>query len=121
MKDSLAITCSGLCIGHCLLTPLLLTMSGVGLVGAALGSELVHKILLIPVFCLAISSLPLSFRQHLSWYPLALGALGCGSLLASVNVPETLELYFLLPGGALLIAAHALNRRYLRGWEQRHD
>lgn len=113
MKDSLAMTCSGLCIGHCLLTPVLLAAGGFGFVGAFLGSELLHKVLLIPVLCLALSSLPFSFRRHLNWYPLVLGALGCALLIAGINAAEELELGLTLTGGALVIAAHFINRRYL--------
>lgn len=113
MKDSLAVACSGLCIGHCLLTPVILTMGGAGFLGALLSSEVVHKALLIPVLCLAIASLPFSFRRHLNGYPLCLGGVGSALLIASVNVSGSLESYFSLAGAALLIIAHLFNRSSL--------
>lgn len=113
MKDSLAMTCSGLCIGHCLLTPALLAMGGLGFAGTVLGSEVLHKVLLVPVFLLALSSLPFSFRRHLNRSPLILGALGCALLLVGLNADEAKEFYYSLSGGALVIVAHFLNRRYL--------
>lgn len=113
MKDSLAMACSGLCIGHCLLTPVILTMGGAGFLGTFLASEVLHKALLIPVLCLAIASLPFSFRRHFNWYPLCLGVVGSALLIASVNVSAPLELYLSLSGAALLIMAHLFNRNSL--------
>lgn len=113
MKDALAVACSGLCLCHCLLTPVVIAMSGFGVFASFLESELIHRILLAPVLCLALASLPFSFRRHLRWQPLLLGALGGALLLTSLTAPESLEAYLAVPAGLLLIGAHMLNRRFL--------
>lgn len=114
MKDAFAMACSGLCLCHCLLTPVLVAMGGLGMFAAALESEVIHQILLVPVVALALASLPFSFRHHLRWPPLWLGALGGAFLFASITVPESLKAVFAVLAGLLFISAHLLNRRYLR-------
>lgn len=113
MKDSVAIACSGLCLGHCLLTPALIAMGSFGMFASILESGIVHQLLWAPVVCLAIASLPFSFRRHLRWPPLWLGTLGGAFLIGSSTAPEHLETVFAIPAGLLLIGAHLLNRRYL--------
>lgn len=113
MKDSLAMVCSSLCLCHCLLTPVLIAMGGLGMFASFLESEVLHQILLAPVVCLAIASLPFSFKRHLRWQPLILGALGGAFLITSIAAPESLEAYLAIPAGLLLIGAHLLNRRFL--------
>lgn len=113
MRDALAVACSGLCLCHCLLTPVLIAMGSLGMFAAVFESEMIHQILLAPVVCLALTSLPFSFRRHLRWPPLWLGALGGSFLVASVTAPESREALFAVPAGLLLIGAHLLNRHYL--------
>lgn len=118
MKDTLAMACSGLCLCHCLLTPVLLTVGSLGMVAGFLQSEALHQILLLPVVCLAVASLPFSFRLHLRWPPLLLAGVGGLFLLASFTAPESFEVALTVPAGLLLIGAHLLNRRFLRSLGQ---
>lgn len=114
MKDALGMACSGLCICHCVLTPFVLAMGGVGLLGAYLASEWMHGALLAPVLLLALISLPLSLRKHLRWYPLVLAATGVTFLLLGLKLGEALEPYFSVTGAALVLSAHFANRRLLK-------
>ena len=112
MKDMLGATCSGLCVAHCLLTPLLI-VGGMGALGDLLRSELVHQALLVPVVLLALLSFPVSARRHGAVHPAALGFTGVGLLLAG-QAFHRWEIPLTLVGGLLVVAAHWSNHRLLR-------
>jgi hypothetical protein len=97
MKDDLAVACSGACMIHCLVTPIVIGFGTAGLLGDWFTSEWVHKVMLVPVILLAILSLPGAYRRHKNHWPLLLG-------------PESLETWITLSGGLLLITAHLWNR-----------
>ena len=113
MKDLLGVCLSGLCIVHCLFTPVLLALGGVGLIGSWLGSEWVHYLLLAPISLMLVWSLPLSWIKHRNTKPLLIGGLGFSLLLTSLFVPESAEPIVAVLAGFILIAAHLLNRRLL--------
>ncbi|KKL01329.1 MerC domain-containing protein [Rheinheimera mesophila] len=113
MKDLLGACLSGLCILHCLFTPVLLALGGVGVIGSWLGSEWVHYLLLAPIALILVWSLPLSWIKHRNTTPLCIGALGFSLLLMSLFVPESAEPVIAVLAGFILIAAHLLNRRLL--------
>ncbi|RVT45672.1 MerC domain-containing protein [Rheinheimera sediminis] len=113
MKDLLGVCLSGLCILHCLFTPVLLALGGVGLIGAWFESEWVHYLLLAPISLILAWSLPLSWVKHRNMKPLLIGGLGFSLLLLSLFVPESAEPVLAVLGGFILIAAHLLNRRLL--------
>lgn len=113
MKDLLGVCLSGLCILHCLFTPVLLALGGVGMIGSWLGSEWVHYLLLAPISLILVWSLPLSWIKHRNTKPLLIGGLGFSLLLISLFVPESAEPVIAVFAGLILIAAHLLNRRLL--------
>ena len=113
MKDNLAIFTSGLCLFHCLAAPLLLIA---GLSGAFIGwfeAEWVHQALLIPVIILAVLSLPYAYKQHGSVIPLSLATIGILAMSSSFYMPESLELWLVIPSALLIISAHGLNKKLL--------
>lgn len=110
MKDDLAVACSGACMIHCLLTPIIIGFSTAGLLGEWLTSEWVHKVMIIPVILLAILSLPGAYRKHKNCWPLLLGGMGLSSMISALLGPESLEIWITLAGGLLLITAHLWNR-----------
>ena len=110
MKDDLAVACSGACMIHCLLTPIVIGFGTAGLLGEWLTSEWVHKVMIIPVILLAILSLPGAYRKHKNRWPLLLGGLGLSSMISALLGPESLEIWITLAGGLLLITAHLWNR-----------
>lgn len=109
MKDDIAVACSGACMIHCLLTPLVIGFGAAGLLGEWFTSEWVHKVMLIPVILLAILSLPSAYRKHKNHFPLLLGGLGLSTMVSALIGPESLETWITLTGG-LLITAHLWNR-----------
>lgn len=113
MKDLLGVCLSGLCILHCLFTPVLLALGGVGMIGSWLGSEWVHYLLLAPISLMLVWSLPLSWIKHRNTKPLLIGGCGFSLLLMSLFVPESAEPIVAVLAGFILIAAHLLNRRLL--------
>jgi hypothetical protein len=114
MKDWLGVCFSGLCIVHCILTPLLLAISGTSLVGAWFGADWVHYVLLAPVSVALLWSLPPSFAKHRNIKPLLYSALGFSLLLTSLALPQSAEQWLAIGGGIALIAAHLMNRFLLR-------
>ncbi len=121
MKDMIAAAVSGLCVLHCLLTPLLLLLGGVGVLetvlgtvlGTALSSDWVHYVLLVPVIILLAWSLPAARCQHQDPMPLRIAGTGLALLLVSLLVPAALEPWLAASGGLLLMGAHLLNRNLL--------
>ena len=114
MKDLFAAYLSGLCILHCLLTPILLGLGGAGLLGHWLGEEWVHYVLIVPVLLLVGWSLPAARQRHRQPAPLWLGITGAGLMLLSLLVPAALEPWLAISAGTLLIAAHLFNRHLLK-------
>lgn len=113
MKDFLGVCLSGLCILHCLLTPLLLALGGVGVIGVWFESAWVHYLLLAPICLVLVWSLPLAWIKHRNSSPLLLGAAGFSVLLLSLFVPETAEPVVAIAGSLVLITAHLFNRHLL--------
>lgn len=113
MKDKLAVIFSGLCLVHCILTPMII--GGVmGLVGQLLNSEWVHSVILIPVVALAVLSLPSSYRSHRKHWPMVIAVIAIAALFSAFFLPETLELWLTVPAALLLILAHSWNRILLQ-------
>jgi hypothetical protein len=114
MKDLVAAFISGLCIVHCLLTPIILALGGAGILGNWLEAEWLHYLLLVPILLLVGWSLPASRHQHQQQIPLWLGFTGVGLLLLSMFVPVSFEPWLAISAGMLLITAHLLNRHLLQ-------
>lgn len=110
MKDNLAVACSGACMIHCLLTPIVIGFGAAGLLGEWLSSEWIHKFMLVPVVLLALLSLPSAYKQHKNSWPLWLGIIGIFTMVLALVGPEAMETWITLIGGMLLITAHLWNR-----------
>ncbi|MDO8825505.1 MerC domain-containing protein [Methylophaga sp.] len=110
MKDDLAVVCSGACMVHCLVTPIVIGFSAAGLFGEWLSSEWVHQLMLVPVVLLALLSLPGSYKKHKNKWPLRLAALGILTMVSALVGPESMETWITISGGILLITAHLWNR-----------
>jgi len=113
MKDNLAVACSGACMIHCLLTPIVIGFGAAGMLGEWLSSEWIHKVMLIPVVLLAFMSLPGAYKQHGNRWPLWLGMVGIIIMVSALVGPEAVETWITLMGGILLITAHLLNRNLM--------
>lgn len=113
-KDNIGMFCSGLCLCHCLATPFLFALGGVGLLGEVFHSEYVHIFLAFPVLGLVGITFPSSYRQHRCAAPFVLGVIGAGLILCSFLVSHATEHYFSVFGGLLLFSAHFTNRHFLK-------
>ncbi len=113
MKDLFGVGLSGLCLLHCLLTPVLLAFGGAGFISSWLGAEWLHYLLLAPISLLLMWSLPLSWIKHNNCKPLLIGAIGFSLLLISLVVPGFAEQVLAVVGGLAVIGAHLFNRRLL--------
>lgn len=109
MKDRMAVFFSGLCLIHCILTPLIIGVGVMGLAGEILESEWVHIVMLFPVVALAVFSLPSAYRSHRAHWPMVMAAMGIAALCSAFFLPETLELWITIPAATLLIIAHSWN------------
>ncbi|WP_434340155.1 MerC domain-containing protein [Motilimonas cestriensis] len=108
-QDKLGVVFSGLCLGHCLLTPVLLVLVGYDVFGSALSSEWPHRIFLLFALSLALLSLPKAWQQTRSPMIAVLGVLGAANLISGLFVHGPLELAFTLVGSVCLILAHVLS------------
>lgn len=116
--DGMGMTASGLCVAHCVLTPLLLFAVPVaGL--AVLENELIHKALVAAVIAVGTLAFIPGLRLHGKYHLLPLVLLGVGSLLfaafgAEALWGETGETVFTMSGGALMIYSHWKNRTFCK-------
>jgi hypothetical protein len=110
MKDNIAVVCSGFCLLHCLLLPVLLAMGVTGALASVMASEWFHILVLVPVITLALLSLPGAYFQHGSGLPMAFAGVGIGGLIGSLMVSEAYELWLTIPSALLVIWAHLWNR-----------
>lgn len=113
MKDNYAIAFGGLCLLHCLATPVLLAMGALGRFTDWLESTCLHQLFLVPVIILALLSLPVSFFRHGSYLPIAMAAVGITAMYSSLYLPENAELWVVVPAALLIIWAHLWNKQLL--------
>ena len=113
MKDLIAAMLSGLCVVHCLATPVLLALGSSGLLLGVFSSDWFHYLMLLPISVLLAWSLPGGWCIHQRKAPFALGLAGFLVLFASLFVPHQAEAVLAISGGLLLISAHLYNRKLL--------
>lgn len=118
MKDKAAVLLSGLCLLHCFLPPLIISLGLMGFAGEMLESEWLHLALLFPVVGLALFSLPVSYRNHRSRGPMLVAAVGISALSSALILPETLELWITVPAACLMMVAHSWNSKLLQRTHQ---
>ena len=111
MKDLIAAALSGLCVVHCLATPVLLALGSSGLLLGALSSEWFRYLMLLPISVLLAWSLPGGWCVHKRKAPFALGLAGFLVLTAALFAPHDAGTALSVSGGLLLISAHLYNRK----------
>jgi len=113
MKDLIAAALSGLCVVHCIATPLLLALGSSGLLLGVFSSEWFHYLMLLPISAMLAWSLPGGWCIHRSKAPFALGLGGFLLLIASLFAGHDAEAALAVIGSLLLIGAHLYNRKLL--------
>jgi predicted membrane protein len=111
MKDQLGAMCSGLCIVHCLATPVILALGVSGIIATVFTAELFHQLLVIPVSLLLLLTLIQAYKKHGASLHLLMGLLGITLLITALMLNEQYEAMFTISGGTLLISYHILNLR----------
>ncbi len=111
--DSLAIGLSGVCVLHCLASPLLLVVLP-SLTALQLENEAFHGWLLVGVVPTSLLSLALGFKQHKRFKLVVVGCVGMSILFLATSFDNhahdaTLEKAFTIAGACILAVAHYWN------------
>lgn len=108
-KDTWGIICSGLCLIHCLATPLLIAGGSLGVLGIVLSNEWLHQVMLVPVVLFSVFSFPPAYKKHRHYMPGLLAFLGVLSLTLAVIYGHNFEVVLTSIGASILMVAHAWN------------
>ncbi|WP_263357850.1 MerC domain-containing protein [Acidicapsa ligni] len=116
--DRLGIWASGLCVVHCILTPVLLSFSVV-LAHLLPSEERVHRTLALTVAMLGAIALLRGFRKHRRARVLLLMAAGLGCIFAAAWWGDLLpshwaEVAITFLGSSLMITAHRMNHTFCK-------
>jgi uncharacterized membrane protein YfcA len=114
--DRLGALTSALCIVHCLLTPVLLSLSSV-LAHVLPGEEPIHRALSLLVALFGAAALLSGFRRHRRTRVLTLMLAGLALIAGAAWFGDRLpthaaEVLVTLAGSALMISAHRLNHTF---------
>jgi cytochrome c biogenesis factor len=116
--DRVAILLSGVCVLHCLLAPVAITLLPLLTLGLG-GEEHFHELMLWVVLPVSTLGLALGWRQHRRGEILLLGAASMALLTFAAtwghhHLPHAMEALLTVIGSLALAAAHVLNFRLLR-------
>jgi len=114
--DTLGIWASSLCVVHCMLTPVLISMSAV-FAHFIPGEEKTHRMLAVGVAALGGIALVRGFRTHGRRRILGLMALGLSFIFAGAFYGDRLpshgyEVAVTVTGSLLMICAHRMNHTF---------
>ena len=114
--DKLAILLSGVCLVHCLLAPVILTLLPIFSLSAMVEDVLFHKLMLWLVLPCSFFALIIGCRKHRRWPIAVSGFLGMALLVVvaflghdflSINAEKVATTF----GGLILAFSHYLNYR----------
>jgi uncharacterized membrane protein YfcA len=116
LSDRLGVWASVLCVGHCLLTPVLLSMSTV-LVHVLPSDESVHRTLAACIACIGAAALVRGVRMHRRFEVLYLMAAGLACIFFAAFCGNHLpghwaEVGVTFLGSLLMICAHRRNHTF---------
>lgn len=111
MKDQLGVVCSGLCIVHCLATPVILGLGLSGIFASVLTAELFHLFLLVPIVLLIMLTVPKTYQRYGSLSLVLTAVTGLLMLISALFLSEDKEVLFTVVGGSLLVTFHLWNLR----------
>jgi len=114
--DNLGIWASALCVVHCIVTPVLISVSAV-FAHFIPGEEKTHRTLAVGVAALGAIALVKGFRTHGRRRILGLMVLGLGFIFAGAFYGDRLpshgyEVVVTMTGSALMIWAHRMNHTF---------
>jgi uncharacterized membrane protein YfcA len=116
--DQIGIWTSTLCVIHCLLTPVLLSLSAVS-AHFLPSEERTHRTLAVAIAALGAIALLKGYRKHRSSRVLVLMAVGLAFIFGGAywgnHLPShTVEVLVTLVGSGFMIAAHRTNHTFCR-------
>ena len=116
--DILAISISGLCAVHCLLTPLVIILFPI-LSGTVIAGENFHRLLLWVILPTSGLAVVLGCRRHKDTVVFALGMVGLsllivGALWAHAWLGEWGDRLLTMVGGGIMAVGHVRNYRLCR-------
>jgi hypothetical protein len=114
--DNLGIWASALCVVHCIVTPVLLSLSTV-FAHFIPGEEKTHRTLAVGVAALGAIALIKGFRTHGRRRILGLMVMGLGFIFAGAFYGDLLpshgcEVAVTMTGSLLMITAHRMNHKF---------
>jgi len=109
MKDQLGVVCSGLCVIHCLASPVILALGLSGALASLFTQELFHQVIIVPVVILILLTLPHAYRRKKSIALVVVGLTGASLLVSALIFDEKYEALLSLVGGGLVITFHVMN------------
>jgi hypothetical protein len=114
--DNLGIWASALCVVHCIVTPVLISVSAV-FAHVIPGEEKTHRTLAVGVAALGAIALIRGFRTHRRRRILGLMVLGLGFIFAGAFYGNLLpshgyEVAVTMTGSLLMITAHRMNHTF---------
>lgn len=114
--DKFAILLSGVCLVHCLLAPIALTLLPMVSISAVAEEVLFHKLLLWLVIPISTTALFIGCRKHRRWPIVITGVIGMAILVLVAFAGHSLfgltgEKVATSIGGFVLAASHYLNYR----------
>ncbi len=113
-RDLWGISCSILCLVHCLIT-LLASIGGVAILAElAHGGDHdvhLHAVLIIPIALFALLSFPACYKKHRNHFPLIMAIIGLVGIMIALLLPPVWETVFTVVGSLFLVAAHGWNYR----------
>ncbi len=108
--DRAAIGLSGLCLVHCIMSAVLVTM--LASAGGLLLDPMVHEIGLMCAIVLGVAGLGRGIFDHGFMLPAAVGSLGLGTMAGALTLEHGTGSTFYAVFGVLILAlGHDLNRR----------
>jgi uncharacterized membrane protein YfcA len=114
--DQIGMWTSGLCVVHCLLTPVVLSLSAVS-AHFLPSEERVHRLLAVIIALLGALALIRGYRNHRRHHVLLLMIAGLGCIFAGAywgdHLPShRIEVLITFIGSGFMIAAHRLNHTF---------
>lgn len=117
MRDVVGASLSILCMIHCFL-PLILVSLGASLglshLAESMHHEWMHIALLLPIILLLAFSLPKAYSTHGNVQPTILAVIGISILTVALLLGGNFETGLTILGSVFVITAHLINRRTLK-------
>lgn len=109
--DKLGMFFAGLCLSHCILTPIAYMLLGSNIIFATLKSHWFHIALLVPILIIALFSFPKTWQLTNSRFFKSLVVFGALALLLAQTIGHDWEMALTISGSIMLMIAHYLSLR----------